>query len=396
MKKYDYPILKTFLDTDAYKFHMQQAVFFYYNDVTVSAEFICRGTNFFGNYSEILINQIEMMTTNLYLTNEEYMYMSSLPFFRKEYLLWLKDFRYNASQVRVFNKNGKLCIRIHGLWKEVILWEVPLLSLISEIVHKYESPNITSQIALNYLRKKITNFYKITKNLDVSKLKIIDFGTRRRFSYNVHFSVIKFLKNNFPWLVGSSNYHISKTFGIDPVGTQSHEWFQAHQQISSNLKNSQKMALRTWLLQYKKQLGIALTDCISMDSFLRDFNFNLANRYQGLRHDSGDPFVWGEKAINHYKSLGINPLKKTLLFSDNLNFKKIVRLFYYFNDKINTIFGIGTKLTCDIPNVNPLNIVIKLIECNGKPVAKISDSLEKIVCLDRSFMQDLKKAFDLQ
>lgn len=396
MKKYNYPILKTFLDTDAYKFHMQQVVFYYYQNVTVSAKFICRGVNVFGNYSKMLINQIEMMSTNLYLTNDEYIYLSSLPFFKKEYLLWLKDFRYNLSQVNIFNKNGKLCIYIHGLWKDVILWEVPLLSLISEIVHKNISPNVTSNIALNYLKKKISYFHKITQNLDISKLKIIDFGTRRRFSYDIHFSIIKFLKMNFPWLIGSSNYHFSKVFGMNPVGTQSHEWFQAHQQISPILENSQKIALKTWLLQYKEYLGIALTDCISMDSFLKDFSFDLANDYKGLRHDSGDPFQWGKKAISHYEKLGINPSTKTLLFSDNLDFKTIVSLFQFFNKKINTIFGIGTKLTCDIPNVNPLNIVIKLIECNGKPVAKLSDSPEKIVCFNKLFMENLKKAFSLK
>jgi len=239
------------------------------------------------------------------------------------------------------------------------------------------------------------NFYKATKDLDISKLKIIDFGTRRRFSYNVHFSVVEFLKNNFSWLVGSSNYHISRILGISPAGTQSHEWFQAHQQISPVLKNSQKMALKVWLKQYPKKLGIALTDCISMNSFLKDFNFSLASCYQGLRHDSGDPFKWGEKAISHYQSLGIDPLTKTLLFSDNLNFTNILRLFRFFNKKTNIVFGIGTRLTCDIPNVNPLNIVIKLIECNGKPVAKLSDSPGKVFCLDKLFIKDLKEAFNL-
>ncbi|XBC40579.1 MAG: nicotinate phosphoribosyltransferase [Buchnera aphidicola (Nurudea yanoniella)] len=395
MKKYNYPILKTILDTDAYKFHMQQAIFYNYPNVIVSAKFLCRGKNIFGKYSNILKKQVEMMASNLYLTNDEFIYMSSFSFFQKKYLLWLKNFRYDVSQVHIFNNGGKLCIQIYGLWEEVILWEVPLLSLISEIVHNTESPHVTSTIALNYLKKKIFNFYKKTKNINLSNLKIIDFGTRRRFSYNIHFSIIKFLKKNFPWLIGSSNYHISRLLNINPVGTQSHEWFQAHQQISPILKNSQKMALKIWVKQYGKHLGIALTDCISMDAFLKDFNFDLANYYQGLRHDSGDPFKWGKKAIFHYRSLGIDPLKKILLFSDNLTFNKIAKLFYFFNNQINTIFGIGTKLTCDIPGVNPLNIVIKLIECNGKPVAKISDSPGKIVCFDKMFMKNLKTAFNL-
>jgi len=155
MKICNHPILKTFLDTDAYKFHMQQAIFYYYHNVTVSAQFLCRGHNLFGKYSDTLVNQIEMMSENLYLTDDEYTYMSSFPFFKKKYLLWLKNFRYNSKQVNVCNKNGELYIRIHGLWKEVILWEVPLLSLISEIVHKSESPNINSKIAVDFLKKKL-------------------------------------------------------------------------------------------------------------------------------------------------------------------------------------------------------------------------------------------------
>ncbi|UPT14710.1 nicotinate phosphoribosyltransferase [Buchnera aphidicola] len=394
MKKYNYPIVKTLLDNDAYKLHMQQAVFFFYKNVDVVAEFICRGPNILGSYSHALLDQINMMES-LSLSHEEYLYMNSFPFFKKEYLHWLKNFRYNITQVKVNNYYGQLRIRIAGLWKEVILWEVPILSLISEIFHKNNYPEVTPNIAVDYLNLKLKKFFNYTKNLDLSRLKIIDFGTRRRFSYNVQYSIVKRLKQQFPFLVGSSNYHISRVLKLSPVGTQAHEWFQAHQQISSNLKYSQSLALKIWLCQYKKHLGIALTDCITMDSFLRDFNLFLSKSYQGMRHDSGDPIQWAKKALNHYQSLGIDPSSKTLLFSDNLNFKKIITLYKKFNKKINIIFGIGTKLTCDIPHVKPLNIVIKLVKCNGKPVAKISDSPGKMFCLDKSFMQSLFKAFDL-
>ncbi|QCI18897.1 nicotinate phosphoribosyltransferase [Buchnera aphidicola] len=394
MKKYNYPIIKTLLDTDAYKLHMQQAVFFCYKNVNVVAEFICRGPNILGTYVHILLDQINMMES-LSLSNEEYLYMNSFPFFKKEYLHWLKNFRYNITQVQVNNCYGELNIRITGLWKEVILWEVPILSLISEIFHKSNYPNITPNIAVDYLNLKLKRFFKDTKHLDLSRLKIVDFGTRRRFSYDVQYSIIKRLKEKFPFLVGSSNYHISRILKLSPVGTQAHEWFQAHQQISSNIKYSQSLALKIWLCQYKKHLSIALTDCITMDSFLRDFDLSLSKSYQGIRHDSGDPIQWGEKALKHYINLGIDPSTKTLLFSDNLNFSKIITLYEKFNNRINVIFGIGTKLTCDIPNVKPLNIVIKLVKCNGKPVAKISDSPGKMFCIDPKFMYSLFQAFNL-
>lgn len=392
MKRYNYSIIKTLLDTDAYKFYMQQAVFCHYKDVNVVAEFICRENNFLGCYANILLDQIDRMQS-LYLTNEEYIYMSSFPFFGKEYLQWLKKFRYNISQVKIKNYQGQLHVRISGLWKEVILWEVPILSLISEIFHSNFSPNINSQKAIEYLDSKLLKFFSSTKFIDLSHLKISDFGTRRRFSYDVQYSIVKRLKKNFPFLIGSSNCHISRILNLKLVGTQAHEWFQAHQQISPSLKKSQVLALKKWLYQYKNYLSIALSDSINMNSFLQDFNLHLSSSYQGIRHDSGDPIKWGEKAIKHYEKLGIDPSTKTLLFSDNLNFDKIISIYKNFNNRINTIFGIGTKLTCDIPDVKPLNIVIKLVKCNGKPVAKISDSPGKTFCLDQKFLKYLHQVF---
>lgn len=394
MKRHDYPIVKSFLDTDAYKFYMQQAVFYHYKNVNVVAEFLCRGENILGYYSDLLFEQISMMKS-LSLSEEEYIYMNSFPFFKKEYLHWLKNFRYNISQVKIYNSQGKLNIRISGLWKEVILWEVPILALISELFHANSSPKITSKNAIEHLDNKLMRFFESTKSIDLSRLKIVDFGTRRRFSYDVQYSVIERLKQKFPFLVGSSNYHISRTLKLPPVGTQAHEWFQAHQQISKNLKNSQILALKTWLHQYKNHLNIALTDSINMNAFLCDFNSYFTSSYQGIRHDSGDPVKWGEKALKHYKKLGINPETKTLLFSDNLNFQKIISLYQKFNHRINVVFGIGTKLTCDIPQIKPLNIVIKLVKCNGKPVAKLSDSPGKTFCLDKNFLKRLCKAFNV-
>ncbi|CAL4323089.1 nicotinate phosphoribosyltransferase [Buchnera aphidicola] len=394
MKIYNYPIVKTLLDTDAYKIHMQQAVFYHYKNTTVVAELICRGDNILGCYSDILLKQIKMMTS-LFLSHEEYIYLKSFPFFKHEYLNWLKQFRYNISQVKINNYCGQLHIRISGLWKEVILWEVPILALISEVFYKISYPHITPKIAVHYLDSKLKKFYHDTKFLDLSRLKIVDFGTRRRFSYDVQYSIVKRLKENFPFLTGSSNYHIARILKLSPVGTQSHEWFQAHQQISINLANSQILALHMWLYQYQHHLSIALTDCISMDAFLRDFNFYFSRLYQGLRHDSGDPIIWGEKAIQHYQRLGIDPGTKTLLFSDNLNFHTMISIYKKFHNRINIIFGMGTILTCDIPYVKPLNIVIKLVKCNGYPVAKLSDSPGKTFCLDNHFIESLYKAFNL-
>ncbi len=394
MTSYDNPILTTLLDTDAYKLHMQQAVFHRYQNISVVAEFRCRGDDLLGVYADEIVQQIEMMRA-LRLTDEEATYLAGLPFFKDDYLSWLRQFRYDPSQVRVRNHKGKLDIRISGPWLEVIMWEVPLLALISEVVHRHRSPQIAVETAVEQLQSKLAGFRQTTDGMDLSRFKLMDFGTRRRFSRDVQLAIVSTLQQDFPWLVGSSNYDIARRLAIAPVGTQAHEWFQAHQQISPVLANSQRAALQAWLEEYPDSLGIALTDCITMDAFLRDFGMNFASRYQGLRHDSGDPVEWGEKALAHYQRLNIDPKTKTLVFSDNLDLDKAVDLYRHFGQRTEVIFGIGTRLTCDIPQVKPLNIVIKLVECNGKPVAKLSDSPGKTICQDKAFVRALRKAFDL-
>jgi nicotinate phosphoribosyltransferase len=394
MTPYASPILTSLLDTDAYKLHMQQAVYHRYRHIHVVAEFRCRGDELLGEYASEIREQIQMMS-QLALTEDEFAYLSGLPFFTQDYLNWLKAFHYNPEHVTVSDRNGHLHVRIEGPWREVIMWEVPLLAVISEVVHHHRSPQITAQMAVDQLRKNLASFKEQAADIDLSAFRLMDFGTRRRFSGEVQEAIVSTLKNEFPYLVGTSNYDLAHKLQLTPVGTQAHEWFQAHQQISPVLANSQRAALQAWLDEYPDQLGIALTDCITMDAFLRDFGSNFANAYQGLRHDSGDPFEWGEKAIAHYQALGIDPMTKTLVFSDNLDLDKALHLYRHFHQRVNLVFGIGTRLTCNIPGVKPLNIVIKLVQCNGKPVAKLSDSPGKTICQDKAFVKALRKAFDL-
>lgn len=393
MTQFASPVLHTLLDTDAYKLHMQQAVFHHYYDVHVAAEFRCRGDDLLGIYADAIREQVDAMQ-HLTLQDEEYQWLSGLPFFKADYLNWLRDFRYKPEQVTVLNDNGKLDIRLEGPWREVIMWEVPLLAVISELAHRYRSPEKGVEQAVAALENKLAAFSTLTEGLDMSRFRLMDFGTRRRFSRDVQEAIVKRLQRE-PWFVGTSNYDLARRLSLTPMGTQAHEWFQAHQQISPDLANSQRAALAAWLEEYPNQLGIALTDCITMDAFLRDFGPEFAERYQGLRHDSGDPVEWGEKAIAHYEKLGIDPMSKVLVFSDNLDLAKAVDLYRHFNTRVNLSFGIGTRLTCDIPKVKPLNIVIKLVECNGKPVAKLSDSPGKTICHDKAFVRALRKAFDL-
>jgi len=393
MTRFASPVLHTLLDTDAYKLHMQQAVFHHYHDVQVAAEFRCRGDDLLGIYADAIREQVDAMQ-HLRLRDEEFQWLSGLPFFKEDYLQWLRNFRYDPAQVQISNDNGKLHIRLEGPWREVIMWEVPLLAVISELVHHFRSPEVSVDQALDTLEHKLVDFAQLTDSLDMSRFRLMDFGTRRRFSREVQQAIVERLQQE-PWFVGTSNYDLARRLNLTPMGTQAHEWFQAHQQISPELATSQRAALAAWLTEYPAQLGIALTDCITMDAFLRDFGPEFATAYQGLRHDSGDPQEWGEKAIAHYQKLGIDPMSKVLVFSDNLDLPKAVGLYRHFSSRVNLAFGIGTRLTCDIPQVKPLNIVIKLVECNGKPVAKLSDSPGKTICHDKAFVRALREAFDL-
>ncbi|MNE34092.1 Nicotinate phosphoribosyltransferase 2 [compost metagenome] len=221
-----------------------------------------------------------------------------------------------------------------------------------------------------------------------------DFGTRRRFSYKVQEEVVRVLKDDFPArFVGTSNVHLARKLDIKPLGTMAHEWIMAHQQLGPRLIDSQIAALDCWVREYRGLLGIALTDCITMDAFLTDFDLYFAKLFDGLRHDSGDPVQWAEKAIAHYRKLGIDPMTKTLVFSDGLNLTKSLEIFRALRGRINVSFGIGTNLTCDLPGVAPMSIVLKMTDCNGQPVAKISDEAAKTQCRDENFVAYLRHVF---
>ncbi len=245
MTRFASPVLHTLLDTDAYKLHMQQAVFHHYHDVQVAAEFRCRGDDLLGIYADAIREQVDAMQ-HLRLRDEEFQWLSGLPFFKEDYLQWLRNFRYDPAQVQISNDNGKLHIRLEGPWREVIMWEVPLLAVISELVHHFRSPEVSVDQALDTLEHKLVDFAQLTDSLDMSRFRLMDFGTRRRFSREVQQAIVERLQQE-PWFVGTSNYDLARRLNLTPMGTQAHEWFQAHQQISPELATSQRAALAAWL-----------------------------------------------------------------------------------------------------------------------------------------------------
>lgn len=386
-------IVQNLLDTDFYKLTMMQAVLHNYPNAEVEWEFRCRSDEDLRPYIHEIREALEGLS-DLTLAADELAFLELIPFLKPDFIRFLSLFRFNPSYLHVGEEDGQVCIRLRGPWLHVILFEVPLLATVSEIRNRRVHPDVTIEQVREPLYRKFEELRASATDEELAGFNLADFGTRRRFSFGAQAEVLRILKMDFPGrFVGTSNVHFAKELDLKPIGTMAHEWLMAHQQLGMRLIDSQVAALESWVREYRGLLGIALTDVITMDAFLRDFDLYFAKLFDGLRHDSGDPVQWGEKAIAHYQALGVDPRTKTLVFSDSLDFQKSLGIYRALRGRINVSFGIGTKLTCDIPGVRPLNAVIKMTSCNGQPVAKISDSPGKTQCRDENFISYLKHVF---
>lgn len=396
------PIIRSLFDDDMYKFYMQQPIVHKYMEAEVRVKFLCRDSEDLVPYINDIRHQVTLAGDMSY-TQDQLQYLDhKITDLKRGYIYgYLRMFRLFPNDVQISVVDGQLSIEAKGMWASVMRWEIIILAIVSEVRNRALHPDLTLDDVRMQLAKKVQSFYKMAeeRNINLDRLSIADFGTRRRLSYDAQFAVVDYLnhamKDHF---VGTSNLHIARELGIKAIGTQAHEWYQAHQALPGfRLADHIKGSLQAWADEYRGSLGIALTDCISMDAFLKDFDFYFATLFQGLRHDSGCPKVWGDKAIAHYEKLGIDPLTKTLVFSDGLKLNEItLDIYEYFKDRINVSFGIGTNLTCDIPGVKPMNIVMKIVEVNGQHVAKLSDSPGKTMCESDVFVANLKETFDYE
>ncbi|WP_311971887.1 nicotinate phosphoribosyltransferase [Pseudomonas baltica] len=389
-------IVQNLLDTDLYKLSMMQAVLHNYPNVEVEWEFRCRNGEDLRPYLGEIRRHIESMC-ELSLGDDELAFLESINFMKPDFLRFLGLFRFNLRYLHTSIEDDQLCIRLRGPWLHVILFEVPLLATVSEVRNRARFPQVAMSEARDQLYRKFDWLSANANDDELAELQVADFGTRRRFSYNVQEEIVTCLHKDFPArFVGTSNMHLARKLDIKPLGTMAHEWIMAHQQLGPRLIDSQIAALDCWVREYRGLLGIALTDTITMDAFLTDFDLYFAKLFDGLRHDSGDPIVWAEKAIAHYRRLGIDPRTKTLVFSDGLNLPGALSIFRALRGRINVSFGIGTNLTCDIPGVEPMSIVLKMTDCNGQPVAKISDEAAKTQCRDENFVAYMRHVFKVK
>jgi len=365
-------MITSILDTDLYKWSMCQAVLELYPDAEVTYKFINRGTQRFGyKFLEALRNEIAKMAT-LSLGDDEYIWLkNTCPYFKPMFLEYIKNYRFNPNEVEAhLKKNGDLSITISGKWHSTILWEVPLLALISEVYFS------TVKTEWKTDRQKEKAFNK-GKALLEAGAKFIEFGTRRRRSYEVQRLVTEeLIKSGKDCCLGTSNMYLAMKYDVMPVGTWAHEMAMGVSVLES-LNRANYYTMKKWLKVYPNDLGIALTDTYGSKAFFKDFDLTLAKQLSGLRQDSGDPIVFGDMAIEHYKKLGIDPMTKTIVFSDSLNVEKVIAINKYFAGKIKVAFGVGTHFSNDFDNSPALNIVIKLNSVNGFPVVKLSDDAGK-------------------
>lgn len=394
--KKDEQIIQSLLDNDLYKMNMQQVVLHQYPGAEAVVEFHCRNSEDLKPYIQEIREQVEAIGS-LRFKEDQLWYLGSIRYLKPDYINFLKHFQLDPHHVNISVRDGQLAIRIAGPWLSIIMWEVMLMAIISEIRNRTLYTNKTLDDVRRRIHEKVNSLLELSKNEDLSGFHLADFGTRRRFSFGAQWTVTDYLRHALPDnFVGTSNVHIAREMQLTPIGTQAHEFFMAQMQLGPRLIDSQKAALESWVKEYRGELGIALTDCISMDAFLNDFDLYFAKLFDGLRHDSGDALVWGDKAIAHYKKLRINPMTKTLVFSDGLTLESALNIYRYFKGRINVSFGIGTSLSCDIPGVKPMNMVLKMTYCNGQPVAKLSDSPGKTMCKDLTFVNYLKDVFKYQ
>jgi nicotinate phosphoribosyltransferase len=367
---------RSILDNDFYKFTMQQAVVRLFPNAMARYHFINRGMHKFPQgFGEVLRERILDMS-QLQLSGDEKKFLSeNCPYLDPLYLDFLEGYRYDPNEVKVNQNGDDIDIQIEGHWYRSILWEVPIMSIVCELYYEMtDSKRIPDEDVIKRTAQKAEQF----KSLGIS---IAEFGTRRRYSYAVQKLVLETLmskgENTF---VGTSNVHLAMLHQTKPIGTHAHEWFMYHAAVYG-FQQANALALQHWVDVYRGDLGIALSDTYTTDVFLDQFDKMFSKLFDGVRQDSGDPIVFADKLIAHYTKLGIDPLSKTIIFSDGLDYDKVSKITEHCRNRIGFSFGIGTNLSNDV-GAAPMNIVIKMTETKPAqgawtPVVKLSDSPAK-------------------
>ncbi|MFU8545358.1 nicotinate phosphoribosyltransferase [Acinetobacter junii] len=395
-------IIRSLLDTDLYKFTMLQVVLHQFPQTHSVYLFRCRNLDDtvypLVEILDDLNHQLDLLC-ELRFTDDELQYLRSLRFIKSDFVDYLELFQLKRRFIQAsMDEAGRLDIRIEGPMVQAMMFEIFVLAIVNELYFQRIRDDDVFVEGERRLQQKLVQLqdYAQQQQENDPPFLVSDFGTRRRYSLEWQKHVVQAFHSAAPKVFrGTSNVLLAKELGISPIGTMAHEFLQAFQALDVRLRNFQKAALEAWVQEYRGDLGIALTDVVGMDAFLRDFDLYFAKLFDGLRHDSGDPYEWGDKAFAHYRKLKIDTKTKMLTFSDGLNLEKAWLLHQYFKDRFQVSFGIGTNLTNDMGQT-PLNIVLKLVECNGQSVAKISDSSGKTMSDNETFLAYLRQVFEIE
>lgn len=394
-------IINSLLENDLYKFSMGQAIYHQFSGYKTTWTFKCRNKDV--RFTSEMVDEIKEQVKaycSLRFTKEELDYLRGIKWLKESYISFLHLWQpqYEDFTISKVAECG-LAIEAKGTWLNTSMYEIPVLAIVNEVYFR---------MAYNY--DELLDSFKVrleekAKSLEQKKYYLStfsEFGLRRRLSAEAQELAVRRFKQmmdeqKYPMseFIGTSNVYLAKKYGVKPVGTMAHEWIMCTGQGNHkhNPAYSNWYALDSWVKEYGILNGIALTDTITTDCFLKDFQLTYSTLFSGVRHDSGDPKEWGDKMIEHYRNLGIDPMTKTLLFSDSLDFEKANELFWYFKDRAKVAFGIGTYLSNDTC-VPALNIVMKVTECNNCPVAKISDTPGKGMCKSVEYVDYLQRCID--
>ena len=392
------PVIHSLLETDLYKFTMWQTMLHRHPQVRAEYRFVCRNASAYplADLLDEVNDQLDHLCT-LSLTEDELAYLGGLGYIKPDFVDFLRIFRFQRRFIEARAAGDTLKIVASGPQVHVMGFEIHVLALVNELYFRRFNAAAAIATGRSRLQAKLEQLRTFEPEPPRRHpFEFFDFGVRRRFSGAWQEEVVRTLQREVPrFFKGTSNVYLAHRLGLVAIGTMAHEYLQSYQALDVRLRAFQKAALEDWVQEYRGDLGIALTDVVGMDAFLADFDLYFAKLFDGLRHDSGDPFVWGEKALAHYAPLRIDAHTKRLVFSGGLDLDKAFTIYRRFADRTQLGFGIGTNLSNDV-GLTPLNIVMKLVRCNAQPVAKLSDSPGKTLCSDQTFLAYLRQVFNVK
>ena len=392
------PVILSLLDTDLYKFTMWQAMLHGFPQTQAEYTFNSRRAAAYplAELAQEVERELDHLCS-LRFRQDELEWLGKLRFIKSDFVDFLRIFQFQRDFIEVRPVGTELEIVARGPQVHVMAFEIFVLAIVNELYFR----RFPAEPAKAEGRRRLQAKLQLLRDFEREPprrhpFEMFDFGLRRRWSFEWQREVVDTFRREVPqFFKGTSNVKLAMDLGLVPIGTMAHEYLQSFQGLGVRLRDSQKAALEAWANEYRGDLGIALTDVVGMDAFLSDFDLYFAKLFDGLRHDSGDPIVWGEKALAHYERLRIDAHTKRLVFSDGLDIETALRLYRHFADRVQLGFGIGTHLSNDM-GLQTLHIVMKLTRVNGQPVAKLSDSPGKTMCDDQTFLAYLRQVFNVK